>query len=93
MKKSVLFVTAMCLLMTSCLSNNVVKVERVVVPELDFPEFPKIQRTVNSDGSWLISKQSADNLADFYLRYQKTETAYESLKKIYKNFYGESNDN
>ena len=85
MRKLILCTAAICLLMTSCQSNNVVTVEKTVVPDIVFPIFPKIKRTVNSDGSWLIPKESADMLAEYYIQVQKTEKDYEKLQELYEN--------
>ena len=84
MRKLILCTAAICLLMTSCQSNNVVTVEKTVVPDIVFPIFPKIKRTVNTDGSWLIPKESADMLAEYYIQIQETEKNYEGLRELYE---------
>ena len=83
MKKKMLLIAASCLLMTSCRSNKVVT--KTVVPTIDFPLFPKIERVVNPDGSWLISKKATEQLAKYYVDIQKTEKEYNRLKKLYEN--------
>lgn len=84
MRKLMLCIAVSCLLMTSCLSDNVVAVEKTVVPELVFPVFPKLKRTVNDDGSWLIPRESADALSEYYILIMNTENDYNELKRLYE---------
>lgn len=71
---------ALCLLMTSCQS---VRVEsKCVVPDIDFPEFPVLDREINSDGSWIIPKESVDDLAEYYIKIQETEKTYNDIKRM-----------
>lgn len=66
--------------MTSCQS---VRVEhKYIVPDIDFPEFPAIEREINSDGSWIIPKESIDELAEYYIRIQETEKNYNDIKRM-----------
>lgn len=68
------------LLMTSCQS---VRVEyKYIVPDIDFPKFPALEREVHSDGSWDIPKQSVDALAEYYIRIQETEKDYKDIKRL-----------
>lgn len=68
------------LLMTSCQS---VKVERkYIIPDIDFPKFPALDREINADGSWTITKDSVDCLAEYYIRIQETEKNYKDIKRL-----------
>ena len=84
MKRLTICITALCLLMTSCLSDKVVTVEKTVVPYLSFPEFPRLKRTVNEDGSWIVPKESVDALTEYYIRIEETESNYKMLKELYE---------
>lgn len=71
---------ALPLLMTSCQS---VKVEyKYIVPGIDFPDFPPLDRTINADGSWTIPRESVDDLAEYYIRIQETEKNYKDIKRM-----------
>ena len=66
--------------MTSCQS---VRVEyKYVVPDVEYPQFPIIDRVVNEDGSWTITKKSADALAVYYTEIQVTEKTYREIKRL-----------
>ena len=68
--------------MTSCQS---VRTEKVyIVPDIDFPTFPELDREVHSDGSWTIPKESIDLLAEYYIEIQKTEADYNGIKRLYE---------
>jgi hypothetical protein len=68
--------------MTSCQS---VKTEKVyIVPDVDFPVFPSLEREIHEDGSWTIPKESIDQLAEYYIKIQETETNYKELKELYE---------
>ncbi len=67
-------------LITSCQS---VRVEyKYIVPDIDFPTFPALDREINSDGSWTIPKESVDDLAEYYIRIQETEKNYNDIKRM-----------
>ena len=71
-----------CLLMMSCQS---VKTEKVyIVPDIDFPQFPALEREIHEDGSWTIPKESIDLLAEYYIEIQKTEADYKEIKDMYE---------
>lgn len=55
-----------------------------VVPELNFPIFPSLDRKINEDGSWTIPKNSIDLLSEYYLNIQKTEKDYNEIKSLYE---------
>ena len=73
---------AVCLLMTSCRSVKVVY--KTIVPELNPPEFPELDRTVNKDLSWTVPKESTDLLATFYLKYDEFVKNYNEIKALYE---------
>ena len=83
MKRLIRFITVYCLLTTSCQSG---KVEyRTVVPNLVFPVFPSLERTMNADGSWTIPRESVDLLAEFYIKYSALEETYRHDKETFKD--------
>lgn len=66
--------------MTSCQS---VRVEyKYIVPDIEPPQFPILDRVVNEDGSWTITKESADALAVYYTEIQATEKTYKEIKRL-----------
>ena len=78
-----LYILVSCLLMTSCLSDRVVY--KHSVPDITFPIFPALERTVNPDGSWTIPKESVDLLAEYYIQITATETTYKEIKELLEN--------
>lgn len=82
MRKRIIYTVVLCLLMTSCQS---VKTEKVyIVPDVSFPQFPALEREIHEDGSWTIPKESIDQLAEYYIKIQETETNYKELKELYE---------
>ena len=75
---------ASCLLMTSCLTNKTVYVDKYVVPSITFPIFPALDRTVNKDGSWTIPKDDIDLLAEFYINYTTAVETYKHDKELFE---------
>ena len=73
-----------CLLMTSCQSVKTVYVDRYVVPEINFPIFPAIDREIHADGSWTIPKEDVDALAEFYTKYQYAVIIYKHNKDLFE---------
>ena len=66
--------------MTSCQS---VRVEyKYIVPDIEFPKFPALDREIHEDGSWTIPKDSADCLAEYYTKIQETEKNYTDIKRM-----------
>ena len=70
---------AILLLMTSCQSPRT----EYYVPEIEFPQFPELHRTIQEDGSWLVPKQDVDALAAYYLQIQTTQAVYEQKRRLY----------
>ena len=74
-----LCVMAMCLLIISCQS---VRVEyKYIVPDIKYPEFPLLEREVHKDGSWTITKESVDQLAEYYVKIQESEKSYKEINQ------------
>ena len=72
-----------CLLTTSC--QSVKKVEyKYTVPDYVFPQFPAIDREINTDGSWTITAESVDELAEFYVKYTALEKIYKHDKELFE---------
>lgn len=66
--------------MTSCQS---VRVEyRYIVPDIEYPKFPALEREVHKDGSWTIPKESVDLLAEYYVKIQESEKNYNDIKRL-----------
>lgn len=70
------------LLMTSCRSVKVVY--KTIVPDINPPEFPELDRTVNKDESWTIPKESTDLLGIFYIRYEEFLKDYYEIKELHE---------
>lgn len=68
--------------MTSCQSVKVVY--KYVVPNYNCPKFPALEREVHPNGDWTIHKESADLLAEFYLKYSALEATIEHDKELYE---------
>lgn len=68
--------------MMSCQSDKII--QKTVVPDVVFPKFPALERTINADGSWTIPKESVDLLAEYYLKITATEKTYKELKAMYE---------
>ena len=81
MKRLMICIAVSCLLMISCQSNRIIEY-RTVLPNITFPAFPRIHRTVNEDGSWTIDKESVDLLAEYYIKISATEKTYKEIKKL-----------
>ena len=80
MRKFLICIMVLLPLMTSCQS---VRVEhKYIVPDIDFHEFPALDREINTDGSWTIPKESVDDLAEYYIRIQETEKNYNDIKRL-----------
>jgi len=80
MRKFLICIAVSCLLMTSCQS---VRVEyKYLIPDIDFPLFPVLDREINADGSWTLPKESVDSLAEYYIRIQETEQNYKDVKSL-----------
>ena len=71
---------ALCLLMISCQSTRIEY--KYVVPDVDFPKFPILDREVHADGSWTLPKDSVDLLAEYYVRIMETEKDYKDIKSL-----------
>ena len=80
MRKFLICIMVLLPLITSCQS---VRVEhKYIVPDIDFPNFPALDRTINADGSWTIPKEDIDALAEYYIKIQETEKNYNDIKRL-----------
>ena len=71
-------VIVLLMLLTSCVSNTVYK---IVVPDLDFPKFPKADiMNENGDGTITVDEQWIVRLAEYSIRIEETEYNYKELK-------------
>jgi hypothetical protein len=66
--------------MISCQSARVEY--KYIVPDVDFPKFPILDREVHADGSWTLPKDSVDLLAEYYVRIMETEKDYKDIKRL-----------
>lgn len=66
--------------MISCQSARVEY--KYIVPDVDFPKFPILDREVHADGSWTLPKDSVDLLAEYYIRIMETEKDYKDIKRL-----------
>ena len=72
-------------LLTSCVSDKIVYIDRAFVPEISFPIFPTLEGgsenadgTVTVDGAWIVE------LAEYKIRIEETEKNYNDLKALYE---------
>ena len=79
---SCIAVTALLMLLTSCVSNTVYK---VVVPDIDFPIFP-LAETIedNGDGTSSVDNHWLVRIAEYYIRINETELNYKEIKEMYE---------
>lgn len=68
--------------MTSCRSAQVVY--KYIVPDVNHPDFPELDREINTDGSWTIPKKSVDELTKFYLKYTAEVEKYKHDKELFE---------
>ena len=69
-------------LLTSCVSNTVYK---TVVPDLDFPTFPKADIMIdNGDETVSVDKKWIVRIAEYSIRIQETEDDYNEIKRLYE---------
>lgn len=72
------------MLLSSCRSNKIIEKTIVYIPEIDFPEFPKLgDCTVNGDGTVTIDEDYLRQLLIFKAEYQTEIDKYnEKIEKI-----------
>lgn len=74
----------MTTLLTSCASGKVEYVDKPIVPEVFFPDFPEIGETERNDnGTVSVSEDWIVRIAEFKIRYKETEKSYNELKVLY----------
>lgn len=73
-------------LLTACQTTKYVTVETTVVPELDFPIFPKDSKMINHrDGTVTVSADWIVRLEEFRIVYESTKKDYEQIKELYES--------
>ncbi len=71
-------------LLVACQSSKVIEVEKLYVPTLDFPIFPKDSKMVNNhDGTVTVSADWIVRLEEYRIRIEETQKDYELLKELY----------
>ena len=81
------------MLSMACQSTQVITVDKVVVPDIDFPAFPLAEKiTDNKDGTATVPNEWLVRLEEYHIQILKTQDNYEGLKEIYENFYRSRND-
>lgn len=71
------------MLLTACTTTETVYVDRVVMPPLTFPEFPKLENEVrNEDGSVTVSGAWIIRLAEYKIKIKATEKSYQDVVRI-----------
>ena len=85
MKKLMLCIAVMLLtmLLTSCVSNEVVYVDKPYIPDLDFPTFPVLEggedngnSTVTVSSDWIL------RLAEYKIRIEETEKKLQRFEGV-----------
>lgn len=85
------FILAMLLIMLlpACASTEFITVDKVIIPELDFPEFPVAgSMTNNRNGTVTVPADWLVKLEEYHIKIQETEDNYNGYKEIYARFYG-----
>lgn len=76
----ILLITGWLLLSTCCVSSSVT----VKVPDVTFPEFPKLPEHVTmTDKGVIVPEQWLIDMAVYKVQIEKTEQLYKGLKEIY----------
>ena len=87
MRKLILCTLAILLpmLLLGCVSPQIVTVEKTVVPEIVFPNFPLADKmTDNKDGTVSVPNEWLVRLEEYHIRIGETEKNYEMLKELYE---------
>ena len=78
-------VTLLVMLLTSCLTDRIKPVEKPVLIDLYFPEFPSMPScTRNVDGSVTVPGDYIVSLAEFKIKYEEAMKNYEEIRKLYE---------
>lgn len=67
--------------LTSCVTTQVT--EKIIVPELVFPVFPKLDGCERKDGEVIVSEDWIVRLAEYSILIQETENNYNQIKQLY----------
>lgn len=68
------------MLLTSCATTKTS--EKVYVPELDFPKFPKLElaeKGITVSEEWIV------RMAEYKIQIEETEKTYNQIKELYEN--------
>lgn len=80
-------VMLLTMLLTACVSDKVVYIERTVCCDLDFPEFPYLPDEVTRDkeaGTVTVPENWIVQLRMYQIQIEKTQQDYEGFKAIYE---------
>ena len=70
------------MLLTSCVTIKTN--EKVIVPELVFPIFPKLQEYEKVEKGVIVSDDYIIQLAEYKIMIEETEKNYNDIKSLYK---------
>ena len=71
------------MLLVGCQS---LKTEKIVVPEIEFPEFPLSDEIINNlDGTCTVPTKWIIQLRLYQIEIEKTQKDYEGIKEVYSN--------
>lgn len=74
------------MLSTACQSTKVITVEKVIVPIIDFPDFPLAETMKNNkDGTVTVPATWILRMEEYHIRINETEKNYTSLKSLYES--------
>lgn len=69
------------MLLTSCVTTKTN--EKVIVPEITFPIFPKLDDYCITDNGVIISNDYLIRLAEYKILIEETEKNYNQIKELY----------
>lgn len=75
------------MLLTACVSPQIITVEKTEVPEITFPIFPLADGMVdNKDGSVSVPSEWLVRLEEYHIRIEETEKNYNDLRNMYRTY-------
>lgn len=73
------------MLLTGCVSTEIITVEKTVVPEITFPIFPLAESMRdNKDGTVSVPYEWLVRLEEYHIMIGETEKNYNELKYLYE---------